>query len=65
MMGPVAYLVIGEPHYRAVFLEHEPAIKAAVEHHGLVRNLVLEDQVATLCSAAYQQGIDTADRRMS
>ena len=64
-MGPVAYLVVGEPHYRALFLEHEPAIKAAVEHHGCVRNLVLEDQVAALCSAAYRQGVEQADRRLS
>jgi hypothetical protein len=64
-MGPVAYLVIGEPHYRELFFEHGPAMQAVVEHHGLIKNLVLEETVSRMLAAAYQQGIDTADRMMS
>lgn len=56
-MTPVAWLVLGEPHLRAVFLDQERAVSQAAGHHGIVKNLVLEEGVLELVRAAYARGL--------
>lgn len=55
-MKPVAWLVLGEPHVRALCLDHGRAVMQAAACHGIVKALVLEEQVAELVRAAFEEG---------
>ena len=57
-MRPVAWLVIGEPHVRAVFIDETKALDQAAKCRGIVKALVLEDGVLELVMAAHSQGIE-------
>jgi hypothetical protein len=56
-MAPVAWLVLGQGHQHSVYLEQARAAAAAVQQRGLLKPLVLLDDVNELVAAAYQHGL--------
>jgi hypothetical protein len=56
-MAPVAWLVLGQGHQQSVYLEQAKAAAAAVQQRGLLKPLVLLDDVNELVAAAYQHGL--------
>lgn len=53
----VAWVVVGQKQHRSVYLEHERAIEQAVKHHGIVRSLVIADDINLMLAEAYNQGV--------
>ena len=51
-MKPVAYMVIGAPHYRQPFIDEAEAMALAVLHGGIVRPLVYEEEAERLVKAS-------------
>lgn len=56
-MAPVAWLVIGQGHHHAVFLDQSKAAAQAVQLRGVLKPLVLMEQVSEIVAAAYQHGL--------
>jgi hypothetical protein len=52
-----AWLVVGEPHHREVTIDHATAVEHAAKRHGLVKSLVLADDVEALCREAFDRGV--------
>lgn len=63
MTAPVAWLVIGEPRHRSLHFDHERAMMQAVAYHGIVKPLVLEEEVIELVRAAFNKGAERGDSR--
>lgn len=62
-MSTVAYLVIGERHYRAVFLDAARAAEEAAKHHGIMDGLVRESILRELVQAAFEAGAKQVARK--
>lgn len=62
-MTSIAWIVLGEPHYKAVFLDYGRAVMQAAACHGVVKALVLEEQVCEMLRAAYNRGAERGNTR--
>lgn len=61
-MAPVAWLVIGQGHQTAVFLDQEKAAAQAVRLRGVIKPLVIADDVSEVVAAAYRHGLQALQR---
>jgi hypothetical protein len=57
-MTPQAWIVIGEREHRSVYLDRVRAVQSAIERHGIVKALVLEERVMELVDAAFMAGVE-------
>jgi hypothetical protein len=55
-MHSIAWVVVGEQHYQAVHGDYTLAMQDAVKHHGVVRDLVLADEMHDAVRAAFEAG---------
>lgn len=53
-----AWLVVSEPHHREALIDHAAAVDHAVRRHGIIRGLVLAEEVDAMCRAAYERGLN-------
>lgn len=58
----VAWLVVGMPHYRAVFIDQSRAIEEAAKHHGVIEPLIRESDAAAMLQAAFEAGLLSKDK---
>lgn len=64
-MDTVAFVVVGERGHRSVHLDQTIASQTAVRCHGVVKDLVLAEDVRAAIRAAYEQGMRDARRESS